>query len=317
MSDLDFIDSGVAEIAEGMGFESEREEDIAELDTDEQTEETEEPVISDDADEEQPEPLESEPVLKEQPKSWAKDKAELWAKTPDDVKDYIEQREQQMLEGINQYRDGYKWGEWLNKAIEPYREDIEAAGGNEASVIMNLFEHHRAITQGSLEQRQQAFIKIGIASGLIPQEGQAQPDPKVSQLEQRLAAFEREQQTSKQKQAEAAQAKIQQQVEDFAKDKPDFDLLADDITELLQLGHDLETAYEKAKWLNPTARQQEIDRVAKAKLKESQEKLIKDKKATSVNIRPVQSKSKPAEAKGRLFDDDDMMNTLNEIKSRA
>jgi hypothetical protein len=288
----DFIDGGVADIAESMGFESETED--KELD-DIEGEEPEESDQDEPTDEPEPEEIGPETTAKPQPSSWAKDKAEVWEKLPGDAKEYVELREQQMLDGINQYRDGFQYAQYIDQAIAPYRGVIQANGGDEANAIINLFEHHKAITEGSLEQRQQAFIKIGVATGLIPQEGQAKPDPMVSQLQQEINSIKAKESQREAQYREQQERNTAAEVSEFAKDKPYFDDVADDIVRLLKTGDDLPTAYEKAIWINPIVRAKELDRLAIEKSGKAKAEVEKAKVAKSVNVkgtnaRHVQSK---------------------------
>jgi hypothetical protein len=311
------IDAGVANIAESMGLSGGTDKEEIEA-----TESTETPGNEGDGEpveeavEESPE---NEPIdeikVKAAPSSWAKDKHETWNGIPDDAKEYIELREQQMLDGIQQYRDGFQYAQYIDQAISPYREVIQASGGDEATAIINLFEHHKAITEGSLEKRQQAFIDIGIATGLIPRENAQKVDPMVSQLQQEINAIkQKEQQRQAQHESRVRQETLLH-VEQFSKDKPDFHELSDSIAEFIKIGHTLESAYEQAKWANPNTRSAEIERINAERTAKHQQEAIKAKKSSAINIKPSMSQGKPNSPVGTW--DDTMQETLARLKQKA
>lgn len=284
------IDAGVDAIASDMGWgDSDTEQDYEETEeveaVHEQAEETETP---EEVTEETP-----EVTAKAPPASWAKDKHEAWAKVPADAQEYIELREKQMLDGIEQYKQGHAYAAEIQRTLEPYRGMMEQFGVNETQAIQNLFGWNQQLTSGNLEQRQQAFIRLGNDLGLIPQEGKAQVDPRTQELQQRLDRIERQEQQRQQQIYQQNYSKVVSEVEQFSKENEHFEEVADDVLALLKTGMDLQTAYEKAVWANPITRAKE-----QAKLVESETKKLTEKKqaeakaalkAKSGNVRSVNS----------------------------
>jgi len=285
------IDAGVADIADSMGFSDGDYEE-----NEEEVEETESEA-SDDKEEgnDKGEDKQQEVVAKPAPASWAKERHETWSKLPDDAKEYIQLREEQMSKGHEQLKDGYKWGEYINKTIEPFRDILEKNGVDEGTAISNLFMHHRVLTEGSIESRQQAFINLGMDLGIIPQDGQRQQDPQTVQMQQRLDRMERLEHQRLQEQQNQHYSSIAREVEDFAS-KPEniyFDELADDIILMINAGMDLKTAYDKAVWANPITRAKEQDRAfneRQAKAKAERNKSVNS--ARKVTSNTVRSKSR-------------------------
>jgi hypothetical protein len=301
-NDLDF-DSMAAEMAEEMGIAS----DEPETDLDDGTEESETEAETEPAENTEEAEEETEQEAAEErnaPKSWAQEKHEIWKGLPDEAKDYIELREKQMLDGIEQYKSGHEYASWIDQAIRPYHSLIQEYGVNEAQAIINLFEHHKAITQGSLEQRQQAFIKIGQMTGLIPQEGQKQPDPMVSQLQQEINAIKAKESEREQQYKQQVTDMINREVAEFAAKSPYFNELEDDISKLISAGYDLQSAYEKAVWANPATRSKEMARLETEKKESTKKEVELAKKRTSANIKGSTSKgNSSALPKGNMFDD--------------
>jgi hypothetical protein len=315
-NDLDF-DSMAAEMADDMGIASDTDDTNDDLDltvegeaTDEPEAEAEENTEGEEAEAEQ----EAQPE-RNAPKSWAQDKHEVWKGLPDAAKDYIELREKQMLDGIEQYKTGHEYASWIDQAIRPYHDLIQQAGVNEAQAIMNLFEHHKAITQGSLEQRQQAFIKIGQMTGLIPQEGQKQPDPMVSQLQQEINAIKAKESEREQSYRQQVTDRINREVAEFAAKSPYFNELENDISQLISAGYDLQTAYEKAVWANPATRAKEMARLDADKKETAKKEAELARKRTSANIKGSTSMGNSAAIpKGAMFDEREMSRIFDSLQ---
>lgn len=315
-NDNDFdLDAGVADIASDMGFTSDSDDIIEDEDSELLDNKEEDEAIA----EEVKEP-ENTIELKPAPSSWAKDQHENWAKVPKEAQEYIELREKQMLDGIEQYKAGNQFGHEIAKVIEPYRDVLQRDGVNEAQAIKALFDHHRALTEGSLEQRQQALLHIGYMSGIIPREGQQSVDPLALQLQQRVQQIERQEQQRQQAAMQKEQESLAKMVDDFSKDPahPYFEELSDDIVQLLSVGNDLKSAYEKAVWANPITRAKELSRAQAEQLKVVNDKATKEalsaKKAVSNNVRSANTKrSAPSSSLGSW--DDTMAEVMSAMRN--
>ena len=316
-SDFD-IDGGVADIAVGLGFDGEKDDSDNDIDIDDDIN----AEGDDDGEGEGKTKVASEPepetTLKQPPQSWSKEQHETWSKLPPEAQNYIELREKQMLDGIEEYKNGHHYAQTIVQELSPYMEDFRAAGVDEINGIKSLMQHHRAITQGSLEQRQEAFLQIGIASGLIPQEGQPQIDPQVMAIRQELNQLKQMEQQRQQGFISQQKAQLNQEIQAFA-DAPGheyFDDVADDMVIQLKAGVDLQTAYDRAIWANPGVREKIMQKQMDDKLNETKERkrqeAIAAKKAASTNIRG--STRVTGEKLGSW--DDTMRETYRAIKNR-
>jgi len=312
------IDSGVADIADGLGFDRSEDDDFIDETIEADSEGGEESEqVTDKKDGE----TETTEATKPPPQSWAKEKHEAWNKIPDDAKEYIELREKQMLDGIEQYKQGHQYANAFAQALEPFRQDIAATGVDEVTAVKALLTHHRALTNGTIEQRQKALLEIGYASGIIPKEGQTAADLERQQLQMQLYQRDMLEQQRQQQYIAQQQQQIAQNVTAFASDPKHeyFDEVADDIVGLLQAGYDLNTAYEKAVWANPVTRAKEIAKTqqqsATANAEKAKAEALKAKKASSTNIRPSNGRGRaPAQPSGSW--ENTMQETLQRIKSR-
>ena len=328
MSEEFDIDAGVESIATDLGFISNEEDDIEEDSVTDDTQEGDDGLqeqrqkTTETKDVEQPEKEEEQeqPVTaKAPPQSWAKDKHEIWNALPAEAQDYYELREKQMLDGIEQYKSGYKYGEALSKAIDPYRDEIARNGVDEIQAINNLFGHHRALTQGPLESRQEAFVRLGQSIGIIPMDENQRIDPRTDELQHRINRIEQQEAQRLQEIEQQHYKSIEKQVLDFAQDPEHiyFDDVADDIAILLQSGIELQEAYDRAVWANPITREDKLLTIAEEKaqaiLNKKKEEALKAKKATSTNVRNIKTNTQSSEPLGSW--DDTMYEVLERLKN--
>jgi hypothetical protein len=322
MSEEFDINAGVAEIAESMGFNDDQNiddteenegvskdtEKVGQDSSDAEKEESESAQNADDKDES--ERKQEDEILKSAPASWAKDQHENWSKIPKEAQDYIETREKQMLDGIEQYKEGHRYAQEVDRALQPFREDIKSLGIPEPQVIYNLMTHHQALTKGSLEQRQEAFLRIGMESGIIPKEGQTLPDKHTQELEQRLSRIEQQEREIQSRYENEELQRITQTVDSFASDPKNqyFNELADDIAILLRTGLDLQTAYDKAVWANPATRAKELEKERASVIEKNKKEAEIAKKATSTNIKSSRSNGRKEAEKLGSWDD-----TMNDV----
>jgi len=305
------IDAGVDAIAADMGWESTDSdgEDSNDLINEEENDDGLQQEQKTETAEEVAEETQ-EVTAKAPPASWAKEQHERWAQIPPEAQDYIELREKQMLDGIEQYKQGHAYAQELQRVIEPYRDMLQQFGATEAQVLENSLGWNKILTNGSLEARQQAFISLGTDLGLIPQEGQAQIDPRTQELQQRLDRIERQEQQRAQETYQHNLSRVASEVEAFASnpDNEHFEDVADDVVAMLQADKrlDLQTAYDKAVWANPITRAKEQAKLVESKTKELAEKKTAEAKAAlkakSVNIRPNNSNRQSSEPVGSWAD---------------
>jgi hypothetical protein len=263
------------------------------------------------------------PVTRAPPKSWSHDKHELWSKLPPDAQEYYETREKQFLDGLDQYKSEASYGKAMRDVLNPYKPILAAQGIDEPQAVQYLMNAHYRLTQGTTEQRMDAYRRLGQELRLI--EGGSEPeapvDPQVRQLQERLNGIESSLTARQQADLNLARERASAEVSSFASDKanPYFDEVADDIVAMLKTGATLKDAYDKAVWANPVTRQKEIARIqteAAVKLKEAASKEAETaKRASSANVRGRETRRAPTEPKGTM--EQTMRDTLEKIKNRA
>lgn len=305
-SDTGFdLDAAVSDIGSGLG-----------LGKDDEPVSTE-PAVEDDA------PAITEPpVTRPPPKSWAKETHELWGKADPKVQDYIEKREKDFLDGLEQYKGDQTYAKQLRDIISPYQAVLNAQGVTETQAVQYLLNAHYRLTQGTPDERKTAYEQIGRDLGLVQAQAQ-NVDPALARLQNELNGIKSTLTQRQQADLKAAQEAASSEVETFAADAahPYFQEVSQDMVVLINAGHTLANAYEKAVWANPITRQKELARIqteSAAQLKDKA-KVEADaaRKAASTNVRGQETRKAPTEPKGKLLSDEDMRDTLKAIKERA
>ena len=268
---------------------------------------------------------ESEAVaVREAPKSWSKDQHEVWKTLPSAAQDYIEHREKQMLDGIDEYREYATYGRELNNVIAPYNPMFEQAGIDIKTGVQYLLNAQYLLQQGSPQQKEAEIRRIASQYGINLGQNASQTDepldPRLEQMQNTINQLQNAMRQTQQHTLTEVQSKTQREVNEFATDPshPYFDDVADEIAIQIKAGKSLQDAYDTAVYANPVTRTKEIARIQSennAKLKEKKQlEAQKALKATSSNIRTIDTTRTPTEKKGALFSNDYDTEMLNIAK---
>lgn len=255
------------------------------------------------------------------PKSWAKETHEVWGKLDPQAQEYIEKRERQMLDGLEQYKADAGFAKSLRDVITPYRQTLQAQGLNETTAVQSLLNAHYRLTQGTQESRLAAYKELGRNLQLETDPNAEPADPKFTRIEQEVQQLKQSLSQREQAALQDAKTKVASEVEKFASDPAHayFEDVADDMMPLLQAGASLQDAYEKAVWANQVTRAKELARIqteTESKLKENARlQALPKEKAKSVNVKSRDTGRTPTEPLGSW--DDTMLSQLREIKSRS
>lgn len=334
MEQQELISTGVADIASSLGIEA-KADDRGQPPLDDPNPENpaggEEPLDEGEAEGEVAPPAEGEeaappPVeVAPPPKSWGKDTHEIWSKIPPEAQAQILKREEQMLEGLSQYREHHQIGKAMNDVISPYRPMIQAAGLDDAKAVAVLLQAHYRLTQGSPQSRMAAYQQLGRDLGFAaPQQQprgaeQGNAAPVDREARQALAAIQHLMHERTQHERAQLLQGITQEYEAFAKDHPDIEEIAAEVVAFIDKGHSLKDAYEKAKWANPASRAKEEARLQKeieVKLREKAKAAAEAaRKAKAGNVRSRDTGRTPTEPLGKM--EDTMREKLREIEART
>lgn len=258
------------------------------------------------------------------PKSWPKDMHEHWGKTPKEVQAYWTQREKQMLDGLEQYKEAAGFAKTFKDVITPFAPLLQEQGLNPPQAVQALLHAQQRLTKGTPEQRMTAYTELGQRLGLSTATGSvsATPmDPTLEALQRQVQAMASNLTMREQAELQEAQTKITKEVDTFASDPahPYFADVADDIVLLLKTGASLQEAYDKAVWTNPVTREKELQarfQTETAKQRETARlNALPKAKAVKSNIRSLDSRRAPTETLGTM--EDTIKNQLSEIRQRV
>lgn len=268
----------------------------------------------------------SVPEKRPLPQSWKKDMQEKWDKLDPDTQTYFEHREKQMAEGLEKDRNDANLGRTMRDIMTPYRAMLQAQGVDEPGAVKALLNAHYKLTNSDPAARKEMFLYLarnyGIElEGLANSDATQQVDPVIKSLRDELNGIKSTLTASREESFRVARERALDEVNTFASDleHPYFDEVANDIAVMIQAGHSLKDAYDKAVWANPVTRQKELERVSQDTEKRIREKAREEaekaKKAAGTNVRGRDLTKTPTEPKGTM--EDTMRETLRQIKSRT
>ncbi len=267
------------------------------------------------------------PVIRHAPKSWAKDVHEVWGKIDPKAQEYIEKREKDFLDGLEQYKGKAQFAKSIEDVLTPYQPLLQSKGLDAPKAIDDMLGAYSRLTQGTMEQRQGALLQVAKNLGIaMPAQGTgteqpASVDPRIQTLEQQ---FQQVQQAITQQQTAALQAareKAAAEVNAFASDPKNalFDECHDEIVKFLKAGESLQDAYDKAVWANPVTREKSKQAYFQTESEKAKERARLDalpkQKARSVNVKSQDTQRPLTDALGSM--DDTLRSTYKKIQERT
>ena len=273
----------------------------------------------------EPEQVEPEPVeqvsTRPAPNSWKKDMHELWNGLDPAVQDYVEQREEQMREGLEKDRDDANRGRDMRDIMAPYAQILESQGIDQNALMRNLMNAHYRLSTADDAGRVNLIRQLAQSYNVSLDGEQKEIDPALKAMQDKVNSLEYHYAQTQRQAQQAAHERVSQDVEAFASDPAHefFDEVSEQIVPLINAGYDLEEAYQNAIWLNPVTRQKEIDRTAKAAeakaLEDAKKEAQKAQKAKAANVRGRDTSKASTEPTGTM--EDTMREIYRDIQSRS
>lgn len=247
-------------------------------------------------DEGQAEPLKA---AIEPPTSWSGEMKAKFAALPPDAQEYIAQRERDAHARITQLGQQAKAFEPLNKVLEQHQDLFASKGLTPDDGINRLLTVQRALESDPHATIQRLAQMYGVT---LPTGEPGSENPQVSILQNRIAQLEGQIRETREKVVSREQREIETQrqtivsaVDEFAKSKPDYDILEPYIEEAVRLirmkepntpvKDVLEQAYEKAVWLHPDTRAKRIAEEAEKRAGEAAKKVAEASKVAKLNVK--------------------------------
>lgn len=260
-------------------------------------------------DQAQKEGSEPEPPAIAPPNSWSAEMKAKFASLPPDVQAYAAQRESDAHKQISQLGQTVKT---LGELFEPLRQVCGQKGVSERDGLGFLLNAHSRLESNPVE----AIAWLAQSYGVDLRQYVAQNGGDQSAYARSLVArAERAERTAQEalnrlnarehSEMERARASLISVIEDFAKDKPDFAELENDVLIQVQAIRSAEPslepnavlakAYEAARWANPQVRTRLLDaqrqEAETKRVTEAKKKADEAKKAGSLNVKSAHGSS--------------------------
>ena len=339
------MDSMVSDLANELGFSGEGESDAATEVSDNTDNElgkealpADSDAVSGEQDEQAKAPGTSaekpaNPPLVAPPKTWRPDAVAHWEALPQQVRDEVLKREEDMYRGLEQYKAQAESASSLMKAVEPYLPQMRQFNVQPAEAVGRLLKAHDTLVNGSVMDKMQVFQQVakdyGVDLAGFGQLPEGDADPRLvalsTELKQAKATLNELLQTQSLTAAQEAERTVSAFVSEVGEDgqplRPYFNDVADDIVGLLNTGvaKDLADAYNRAIWTNPVTREKEIARIGQVNRAKAEAEAAKAAEARNrANSAKVRTSAKAVTAGSPLGSMDDTLNeTLREIQSRG
>lgn len=343
--DLEFdLDSAVGDISEGLGFGSDNGSDDInlEIDHDDKTSDngagnsgtgtapitpgTPAAQSAAPAGTSPPDPVAAVPTALTAPVTWRPEAKAVWANLPPEAQKEVLKREQDIMQGLEGYKENAAFGKSFKQVLDPYLPMLNAAGLDPVRQVGNLMQAHITLATGTPEQKASFFQALArdykVDLGQLSYEAPF-VDPTVQALQTQLNAVQSQLSRSEQEQLANKRAAYEQEVTAFASDPKHthFETVAPQMAALLKGGiaSTIKDAYEQAVWANPVTRAAEVSRqqaeVAAAAKAEAEARAAAARKASASNVKARPRSGSTAAPLGSI--DDTLTETLAAIKSRS
>lgn len=244
---------------------------------------------------EQTDKVAAEPKKHAVPQSWKKEAHAHWDKIPDEVKEYISQREAQIHKGLTSMDEERSFGKAMKETITPYLAMIQSEGGNPLTAVQSLLATAYTLRTADPAKKHQLFSALAQQYGVnVAALNQPQPriDPTIAALQQQIGALQSTMVQKEQQAQQHMQAQLQGQISNFAQAKPDFEILRPTMAAMLRSGQakDLDSAYDMARRIHPDTAQSWIaEQTAKSQKTAQSEKA----KSAGVSVRGSAASTPP------------------------
>jgi len=263
------------------------------------------------------------------PQSWAKETHAIWQRLDSEARAQISNREKQMLQGLEQYKDNSRIGTEMREVFKPYENYLQSKGVTAKQAAGYLIATQYRLETADYPTRVSMIKDLAKSFGVdfdkMPAQGaenaEIPANPALDPLLSDMKEIKSQLNTWREAQQSQVRAKHTQDVNAFASDPahPYFDEVADDIIIFIKSGMELKDAYDRAVYANPVTREKEFARIRTETEQKLRPKLNGEAKqarqATSSNVRTRDTGRTPTVPLGSM--EDTMKETLAAIKART
>lgn len=197
------------------------------------------------------------------PPSWSHAVKAKWNALDPDIRAEITKREAEVHKGFTKQDDERTYGREMQKVISPYEPLIRSEGGTPAAAVQDLLNTAYILRTADPQTKMRLFAQTAQRFGIdLSQLGEAQQpvDPRIANLEQRLAQYEQDKQAQQRTEQERVQQTALQTISAFKSDPKHihFEAVESHMAALLNGGvaKDLDEAYDMAVYARPDIRGQ-------------------------------------------------------------
>ncbi len=219
------------------------------------------------------------------PHSWNAEIKQEWGKLPPNVQKYIAQRDLDTQRKLTEANQEVHFSREVKQSFEPYQDVLKQLNATHKQALDSFLPAVKTLYTGSVMEKlnliksmaEQHHIPLGM---LFSDDQEAFNQLQMQHLQHQNRQVQQSNQNilqqRQQEQQQNQQSNLNSIIEKFKADKSDFDLLSNDIANLLHTPayadlepmQALQQAYETAKYINPQAR----ENILNAQLKERQDK---------------------------------------------
>lgn len=263
------------------------------------------------------------------PSSWTAAAKAEFAKASPVVQQEVLRREQQMHDGIAQYKEKATYADTLQKVIAPYEQTIRSMGVTPDVAINALLSADHKLRYGSPQEKMNSFLQIAQSYGVDLSQGipeQQQVDPNVQYFQTELQKTQQQLNQFLTAQQQREQAELNSMLEQAKQGKDHFDDVRNEMAALLQAGtaKDINEAYEMAVWARPDLRQALLSKQIEEKLAAEAQKRAEEAKKADEAAKAAKAAAAPNVARRGTLPaqkpagtmKDTMAETLAAIRSR-
>jgi hypothetical protein len=263
------------------------------------------------------------------PSSWTAAAKAEFAKASPVVQQEVLRREQQMHDGIAQYKEKATYADTLQKAIAPFENTIRGMGVTPDVAISALLSADHQLRYGSPQEKMNSFLNIAKSYGIDLSQGipeQQQLDPNIQYLQTELQSTKQQLNQFLTAQQQREQMELNSQIERAKQGKEHFDAVRNEMAALLQAGSakDIDEAYDMAVYARPDLRQALLAKQLEEKLAAENQRRAEEAKKADEAAKAAKAAAAPNVARrGTLPAQrspgsmrDTMLETLEQIRSR-
>lgn len=200
------------------------------------------------------------PAAKPWRPTWYKDEYGQWDKLSDGLKTALREQERNAAQAIEKHSTSAKTWDPVNAALQPYAQELAANGVSPqeyVSRLINADAYLRESPMEALEWLSQTYLGADIQSVADWMRQQGHTPAKIDPMQQKIQALEQKLNAFESKGVEQQRAVLDKQVADWARDKPDFAAVRQDMAVLAKRYPEasLDDLYERARWAHPDTRE--------------------------------------------------------------